>query len=591
MNNASHVIAHDAWGRYTRGMQTLKLNTAIFAAAAFIAAFSAGGASAANGNGEQDTPQVQFGIWGDFLAGRHAEAIGDKRGAFEFYDAATHKGMVAPAEFYSRMYILNLTEGRMEAALASLATAESMGAKAPLSSLTRAVVALRDGNYKAAEDLLESDDTGLSRLLKPTLSAWSRVGRNDIAGALAVLDKAKDATDDEKPRPLNLLHSALINDAAGNATVAEKQFSQLQSAAGLSVRSSQLFGENLERQGRASDASALYKTLNNEAAAETLLETIASHRARNIRPKLDVSTAQQGAAEALYAIASSMLAQNAYEAALAMARLSDAVRPGFPPATMIIAAVLEQDGRRTDANALYATIPKSSPFSWAARLHFANNLDLLDRTDDAIELLRSMSRVSRTLSGALVELGDIFRRHERYKDAAAAYSDALARIGEPREIHWGVFYSRGVSYDLSKEWPKAEADFLRALELSPDQPSVLNYLGYLWIDQGQHLERALKMISQAVKKRPRDGYIVDSLGWGLYRTGDFLGAVKQLERAAMLSPADPVINDHLGDAMWRVGRKREARFQWERALAMDPTPELSAVLKIKIKSGLDAAQP
>lgn len=120
---------------------------------------------------------------------------------------------------------------------------------------------------------------------------------------------------------------------------------------------------------------------------------------------------------------------------------------------------------------------------------------------------------------------------------------------------------------------------------------MLNYLGYLWIDQGLHLNRALKMISQAVKKRPRDGYIVDSLGWGLYRTGDFVGAVKQLERAALLSPADPVINDHLGDAMWRVGRKREARFQWERALAMDPTPELSTVLKQKIKSGLDAVQP
>jgi len=332
------------------------------------------------------------------------------------------------------------------------------------------------------------------------------------------------------------------------------------------------------------------------ADAESLImsENLAERLKAGTPPALDVDTAQKGAAEALYGIASAMLSQNARESALALAHMANELRPGFSPAAMVTASALQQNERRTDANALYRALPARSPYAGLARRHLADNLDRLDRVDEAKALLSAMSDERPTLARPLIELGDLQRRHEDFKQAADTYTLALARIAEHGGIDehdWGLLYSRGVSYEQSDQWDKAEADFLHALKLSPNQPAVLNYLGYTWIDKGLHLERALKMIAKAVERRPRDGAIVDSLGWGLYRTGDFKGAVKQLERATLLRPADPVVNDHLGDALWRVGRVREARFQWERALAMEPDAALAQAIEAKLQNGLDAIQP
>lgn len=530
-------------------------------------------------------------VWGDFLAGHHAEAVGDGPKALEFYAAAARKGLVDSADLYSRMYILGLTEGRLDGALVALDQAEKLGGKAPLTQLTRAVQALHDGNFETAETLLKDDTGGISQILSPVLIAWSQVGRKNMAGALDSLNKMTVANKDGETTPLQLLHTALINDLAGNAKEAGEQFSQLQNGAGLSVRSAELWGEHLERQGREQDARKAYETLGDDAERLILSEALRARLKSKTRPPIDVDTAQKGAAEALYGIASAMLAQNAWESALALANLATRLRPDFAPAAMVAAAAFQQNKRLVDANALYAAIPARSPFSWLARLHLADNLDRLDKTDEAVNILTKMAKERPTLAHPLIQLGDVQRRHKEFKQAAESYTRALERIATPGEAEWGLFYSRGVAYEQDKQWPKAEADFLRALELSPDQPAVLNYLGYLWIDEGQHLERALGMISKAVEMRPRDGAIVDSLGWGLYRTGDFPGAVKQLERAAMLSPADAVINDHLGDALWQVGRVREARFQWERALIMKPDPELAQAIEQKLKSGLVAAKP
>ena len=152
--------------------------------------------------------------------------------------------------------------------------------------------------------------------------------------------------------------------------------------------------------------------------------------------------------------------------------------------------------------------------------------------------------------------------------------------------HWSLLYSRGIALERSKQWARAETDFIKALELEPEQPYVLNYLGYSWVDQGIHLERATGMIEKAVELRPRDGFIVDSLGWAYFRIGDYGGAVRELERAVELRPQDPVINDHLGDAYWMVGRRLEARFQWRRALALEPEADVAGTITNKLEDGL-----
>ena len=181
------------------------------------------------------------------------------------------------------------------------------------------------------------------------------------------------------------------------------------------------------------------------------------------------------------------------------------------------------------------------------------------------------------------------RGHKRFAEAAEYYTRAIALIGKPESKHWTYFYSRGTCYERLKMVSEAEADLQQSLKLSPDQPLTLNYLGYTWIDHNRNLRQGLSMIEKAVKLKPDDGYIVDSLGWAHYRLGNYKEAVRFLERAVELKPEDPVLNDHLGDALWRVGREREARFQWDQALTLEPEPADVEKIKKKLTEGLSGA--
>jgi Flp pilus assembly protein TadD len=183
-------------------------------------------------------------------------------------------------------------------------------------------------------------------------------------------------------------------------------------------------------------------------------------------------------------------------------------------------------------------------------------------------------------------LGNIERERKDFTGCGDAYTKAVATVAKPEKSNWVMFYFRGICYERSNQWPKAEADMKKALELYPDQPLVLNYLGYSWVDKGVHLEEGMDMIRRAVEQRPDDGYIVDSLGWAYFRTGNYDEAVKNLERAVQLKPDDPTINDHLGDAYWRVGRLLEAHFQWSQAVDFKPDPDELATLQKKLKDGL-----
>lgn len=183
-------------------------------------------------------------------------------------------------------------------------------------------------------------------------------------------------------------------------------------------------------------------------------------------------------------------------------------------------------------------------------------------------------------------LGNIMRARKRYAEAIPYYDQALALITKPERRHWVYYYARGTCYERIKNWEAAEADLEKALSLYPDQPLILNYLGYSWIDQGRKLKEGMAHIEKAVALKPDDGYIVDSLGWAHYMQGNFDEAVRYLERAVELKPDDPVLNDHLGDALWRVGREREARYQWDQALSLKPEPEDEVKIKKKLEAGL-----
>jgi Flp pilus assembly protein TadD len=216
----------------------------------------------------------------------------------------------------------------------------------------------------------------------------------------------------------------------------------------------------------------------------------------------------------------------------------------------------------------------------------AADLDALDRGDEAQKRLEEIVKADPKDLEAMLALGNLERGHKKFAECGEAYTKALDLIGKPEKGNWTVFYFRGICYERSKQWPKAEADLKKALELFPDQPHVLNYLGYSWIDQGVNLDEGMAMIKKAVAQRPDDGYIVDSLGWAYFRIGNYEEATKQLERAIGLKPEDPTINDHLGDAYWRVGRKLEATFQWAHARDLKPDPEELPKILQKLEHGL-----
>ena len=212
-------------------------------------------------------------------------------------------------------------------------------------------------------------------------------------------------------------------------------------------------------------------------------------------------------------------------------------------------------------------------------------LDASGNTAAAITAMQDVARLYPDRPEPLARLGSLLRSQHKYPEAVAAYDRAVALIPHPDRKDWPIFYERGTTLERAHDWPRAEQDLLHALDLAPDQPFVLNYLGYSWAEMGRNLPRARQMIERAAALRPNDGAILDSLGWIQLRQGDISGAVKQLEHAAELEAADPTINGHLGDAYWAAGRKLEAQFQWRRALTLNPESEDVAKLEQKLRNG------
>ena len=239
------------------------------------------------------------------------------------------------------------------------------------------------------------------------------------------------------------------------------------------------------------------------------------------------------------------------------------------------------------AQVAYDSVPTASPLFPHAEVGRADALLAAGSEDRALGVLQELAETHSDAGHVHMALGDLLRRMKRYEEAVNAYTAAIELTPQPTRNNWPLFYMRGMSYERSGVWHLAEADFRRALELRPDQPSVLNYLGYSLVEMNLKLDEAKAMIVKAASERPNDGYIVDSLGWVLFKQDSFEQAVDELEKAVSLEPHDPVINDHLGDAYWAVGRKREARFQWKRALGMKPTDTDAIRIRQKLEFGLD----
>jgi tetratricopeptide (TPR) repeat protein len=303
-----------------------------------------------------------------------------------------------------------------------------------------------------------------------------------------------------------------------------------------------------------------------------------------------VDGAQQGAAEALFNLAGLLNQEGASDLALVYDRMALRLRPDFEVGRILLGEVLQEQGRTQEALEVYRSIAPESPFHYVAQLRVAEGLEALGRLEPAARLLEAQAKAYPQRFEPLYRLGNLYRAKERFAEAEAAYARAIDRLKTPQTRHWTLYYFRGIALERTDRWAEAETHFKTALELQPEQPYVMNYLAYSWVEQRQNLERAQELLRRAVELRPDDGYIVDSLGWVYYRLGKYRKAVRKLERAVELRPADPTINDHLGDAYWQVGRRQEARFQWQRALTLEPKPDEVSAIENKLDHGLKAAE-
>ena len=215
-------------------------------------------------------------------------------------------------------------------------------------------------------------------------------------------------------------------------------------------------------------------------------------------------------------------------------------------------------------------------------------IEQLSSDELALEYIEKLIDSGITNSRLLKTYGSLQRSQSLYKEAINSYTGAIeaAKIEKYTEAIWPILFLRGISFERSKNWDLAEEDFISALELRPDQPQILNYMGYSLLERKEKLDQAMRMILLAAEKAPDSYHIIDSLGWAHYKIGDFEKALLFLERAMELESTDPIVNDHLGDVLWMLGRKREAKFQWKKSLAFKPEPGDKKNTQDKLEFGL-----
>ena len=521
---------------------------------------------------------------GSYLAARHASIERDASSAATFYRSALRSDP-KNNELLDRAFISSLADGDIDEAVR---LADRILAVDKSNRVARLVIGVRDlkqKKYATAQTNINQSIRGpITDLVATLLSGWASYGAGDTKAAVANIDKL---TGPEWYPIFKDLHSAMILELAGKEKDAGVRLERAYKLEDSMLRVADDYARWLSRNKDEASAVAVYEAFDKKLPRHPLvLEGLREVRAGKKLPPL-VDSAQTGAAEALYGIGATLTRRGGEDLALVYLQLALYLAPNHPLALLSLADLYESVKKPAMAIKVYERMPASSPLRRNAQIQLAINLDAADRSDEAIKILKTVTTEDPKDIEAIMALGNVERGRKKFTDCAQTYSQGIDVLPANTDKNaWVYYYYRGICEERSKQWSKAEVDMRKALELQPEQPHVLNYLGYSWIDQGINLDEGMKMIKRAVDQRPDDGYIVDSLGWAYYRIGNFDEAVKNLERAVDLKPEDPTINDHLGDAYWRVGRTLEAKFQWAHARDLKPEPEDLPKIEAKIEKGL-----
>ncbi|XWN29187.1 MAG: tetratricopeptide repeat protein [Devosia sp.] len=523
---------------------------------------------------------------GYYLAARHANLRKDLSAAAGFF----HSALIADPdnlELLENAVLLNVASGNIRRAAELSNDLLERNPTDQVALMTLAVAAIRAGKPDEAFTYVERlGDLGgqLQELVSLLMDVWTMVLDGHAAQAIAKLEEEKG------PAWFNTftnLHAGLIADHARLFEVAEDRLRLAVERDPTAIRVVDAYARSLARAGKEERALTVLDTFEERLGGN-------QHFTEALRAEIEgdgpvapqISHPREGVAEALHGIGTAISRDGGDTFGASMLQFSLYLAPdGYYPA-MALGNVFEAMRQYQAAIDVYRAIPGNNALKRNARVQEALNLNILERHDEAIAILVDLVREDPRDVGTAIALGNVYRSRERFAEAAEIYTAAIAALGDVPQPFWTLYYYRGIAHERTGRWTAAEKDFRKALEMQPEQPLVLNYLGYSYIDRGENLDEALGMVRRAVKQRPEDGYIVDSLGWAYYRLGRYNDAVRELEKAVHLRPADPVINDHLGDAYWMVGRKLEAMFQWSHARDSEPEPDALEIILHKLENGL-----
>jgi tetratricopeptide (TPR) repeat protein len=524
--------------------------------------------------------------YGAYLAGRFASKQRDSEAAAKYFDEALGFDP-GNEQLLERSLVSNMSKGDLNAAAEN--ADELLKAKPDnrLGQLIRGLKLFRDGRYvEARETFVAIEGKALTELGNKFGAAWSYVGEKDMDKAVKIARGLMGAPGLEA---FAVYHKALIEAAGGReADALQSMALAYKVSKGDSLRLVTQYGRMLERAGDTAKAKAVYDAYLTKSPDHPIVTARVAALGQD--RTLMVSTPAEGLAEIYYAIASSLNQETAVDLSIFYAQIALALNPRDELSITLLGERLQTAERYDDSTEVFSRISRGSPVYLNAQLQIGANLSQDKKDREAIRVLTNALTNSPRDVEIYSTIGDTHRERERFVEADAAYTKAVNLITKPSERHWVLFYTRGIARERLKRWTEAEQDLEFALKLKPEQPSVMNYLAYTWIEHGVNQDKALDMLHKAVELREDDGYIVDSLGWAYYRRGEFAKAVKYLERAIVLEPGEATINDHLGDAYWRVGRKTEAQFQWNHALRLKPEEKDLARIERKLSAGLDAVE-
>jgi len=534
---------------------------------------------------------VEQGASGAYLAARQATLSKDANSAGDYWSRAL---MARPKDpnLLREALQSQIMAGQIRASVATAETIISQKQENRQARLVLAIDAFKHENYEAALTHLDAMEKGpFAEMLNPNIRLWISVALDD--------EKARDRAIQKLARgsvfaPVPLSQSARVLELNGQPEKAQRYYQDGVRANGARYLFFTLsYGAFLHRQGELERAEKLYNFYASQNLDNAYLKA-AQTRLAQARPAPLRITPQEGLASAFASIAEAMASENRMDLALGFYRMAQHLQPDNDRVTFAVASLMGQRERYVRAAEEFGAIPRAAVSYADAQIQRAQMLFQAGASEAAIAVLSAQSRAMPDNRDIFISLGDLYRSEHRFDEAETAYDKAIAMgsgtAQDPNPRDWFLYFARGMMRERLGDWDSAELDLQTARALSGDEPNVLNYLGYSWINQGIYLDEGLKIIREAVKKEPKNGAFVDSLGWAHYRLGNYKQALILLVRASQIESGDPVVTDHLGDALWRVGRKVEARYQWRKALAFAPSDEERVKIEEKLLTGLGPAE-